>query len=302
MKIKTLTAVLAATLAVLFLVLAYVLVHIRNSGPLTGEQEFNLQLAIDLVGATFFGVLLVGSYIRQTIVAPVNELVRHTEQIAAANYTARTTLHTANELASLADGFNEMSAAIQRDIEAREKAEAELLAAKNKLEALAHLDGLTNIPNRRYFDERLETEWRRARRAQLPLGLLMIDIDFFKQYNDNNGHGAGDECLKQVAVALTGALLRPADLVARYGGEEFIALLPETDAQGLEEIAERLRQAIAALNLPHPHSKAASHVSISVGGATLTPCRDGDPTPLLGSADANLYRAKEAGRNRVCIA
>ncbi|MBS4097976.1 MAG: diguanylate cyclase [Sulfuricella sp.] len=301
MKIKSLTAVLAATLAAVFLLLAYVLLQIRLDGQLNASQSFFLQLAIDIVGATFFGILLVGSYIRQTIVAPVAELVKHTEQVAAGNYAARCDIRTHNELAALGNGFNDMSAAIEDDIKAREQAEQALLAAKNQLEALAHVDGLTNIPNRRFFDERLATEWRRARRAQLPLALLMIDIDFFKPYNDNNGHGAGDECLKKVAAALAQALVRPADLIARYGGEEFVALLPETHKEGLLQIAERLREAVAGLDLPHPHSRSASHVTISLGGATLVPPLEGEPATLLAAADAMLYRAKERGRNRVCV-
>ncbi len=301
MKIKSLTALLAAALAILFLVLAYVLLQVRQSGVLNTNQDFYLQLAIDFVGATFFSVLLVGSYIRQTIVAPVDALVKHTEQIATGNYTARTAISTHNELAALADGFNDMSAAIERDIQAREQAEKELLAAKNKLEALAHVDGLTNIPNRRFFDESLVNEWKRARRAQLPLAILMIDIDFFKQYNDHNGHGAGDECLKQVAAALTGALLRPADMIARYGGEEFVALLPETGEEGLSQTAERLRSAIVNLALPHPHSQVAEHVTISLGGAIMVPPLEGEPGTLLAAADAMLYNAKKQGRNRVCV-
>lgn len=302
MKIKSLTALLAVTLAILFLVLAYVLLQIRLTGQLNAEQDFYLQLAIDLAGATFFGVLLVGSYIRQTIVAPVEELVKHTVQIGAGNYTARTGIHTKNELSALADGFNDMSAAIERDIQAREQAEKELLAAKNKLEALAHVDGLTNIPNRRFFDERLATEWRRARRAQTPLAVLMIDIDFFKQYNDHNGHGAGDECLKQVAAVLAKALVRPADLIARYGGEEFVALLPETGLEGLEQTAERLRSAVTGLAIAHPHSQAAAHVTISLGGALMVPPPDdGESAALLAAADAMLYSAKKQGRNRVCV-
>lgn len=301
MKIKSLTALLAATLAALFLVLAYILLEIRILGQLSAEQDFYLQLAINFVGATFFGVLLIGSYIRQTIVAPVEALVKHTEQIAAGNYTARTTIHTRNELSALADGFNDMSAAIERDIQAREQAEQQLLAAKNQLEALAHVDGLTNIPNRRFFDEQLNNEWRRAQRAQLPLAILMIDIDFFKPYNDNNGHSAGDECLKQVASALAKALVRPADLIARYGGEEFVAMLPETGVEGLRQTAERLCSAVANLALPHPHSLAAPHVTISLGGASTLPTADTKPAALLATADAMLYQAKKLGRNQVCI-
>jgi diguanylate cyclase (GGDEF)-like protein len=168
------------------------------------------------------------------------------------------------------------------------------------LESQAMLDGLTDIPNRRRFDEALDNEWKRALRSGAPLSLIMADIDFFKLYNDNYGHGVGDECLKKVAAALADSIERPSDLMARYGGEEFVALLPETDAAGAKSIAERFRSHVEALQLPHQYSEASAYVTVSVGYACVIPGTETIQTELLRLADEKLYQAKEAGRNRVC--
>jgi diguanylate cyclase (GGDEF)-like protein len=168
------------------------------------------------------------------------------------------------------------------------------------LESLALIDALTNISNRRRFDEVLELEWKRALRTGTPISLVMMDIDYFKLYNDNYGHGMGDICLRQVAAALAAALTRPSDLLARYGGEEFVALLPDTDAEGARMIAERLRSSVEAMQLPHEHSDASSCVTISVGLASTIPKSEGASPELFKQADQMLYSAKETGRNKVC--
>ncbi len=300
MRIKTLTAVIAVSLSLAFLLLAYVLLQIRLDSQLNPHQSYLLQWAINIVGAAFFVILLIGSYIRRTIVAPVVQLVEHADQVAAGNYAARTDIQARNELAALAVGFNEMSAAIERDIAERKRVEADLLEAKNALEALAHLDGLTGLPNRRRFDDQMEKEWRRTQRAQQPLAVLMMDIDYFKGYNDHYGHGGGDECLKQVAAALAHMPARPGDLVARYGGEEFVAILPATELEGALQAAERLRGQVEKLALPHERSQAAAHVTVSIGCASMTPTLECTPNQLLEAADRMLYQAKTQGRNRVC--
>ena len=171
--------------------------------------------------------------------------------------------------------------------------------ANQKLERLSFLDGLTNIANRRRFDEFLQIEWRRAVREAAPLSVILADIDFFKAYNDTYGHEAGDEILKKVAGALAATVNRPADLVARYGGEEFIVALPGTDAAGALVLAERLRAAVEALAVAHSTSRAAAHVTISVGVATTIPERGAAPEALVAAADQALYEAKHDGRNRV---
>lgn len=171
------------------------------------------------------------------------------------------------------------------------------------LEALSLIDPLTHIPNRRSLDANLETEWKRAVREHQPLSLLMVDIDHFKHYNDNYGHGAGDDCLRRVAAALLEGIFRPGDSVARYGGEEFVILLPQTARQPAGQVAEQLRRGILNLNLPHAYSSVDSRVSISIGCATSGADTDiTSPTELLQKADEMLYQAKAAGRNRVAVA
>lgn len=167
------------------------------------------------------------------------------------------------------------------------------------LHSLAFIDSLTGIANRRNFDETLEAEWRRCLRANQPLALLMIDIDYFKHYNDHYGHQAGDECLRAVAAALRSRMARSHDLVARYGGEEFACILPSTPLEGAQTKAEELRQLICDLALPHAYSTTAPHVTISIGVAVTQPDATQQPEALLASADAQLYLTKLHGRN--CI-
>jgi diguanylate cyclase (GGDEF)-like protein len=169
--------------------------------------------------------------------------------------------------------------------------------------ALATLDGLTGLANRRHFDEKLQDEWAYARRDGTPLSLLMMDVDYFKRYNDQYGHQAGDECLASVARIIAGQALRPADLAARYGGEEFVLLLPGTDAAGCEQVGERIRQALHDLQLPHAMNPPAKCVTISLGGATGWPNAKerADQTSLVAAADSALYGAKSLGRNRLVM-
>ena len=168
------------------------------------------------------------------------------------------------------------------------------------LEKLAHSDPLTGIANRRQFGHTFAMEWKRAAREDKPLSVLMIDIDYFKAYNDHYGHGAGDDCLRQVAVALAKGVCRPGDLVARYGGEEFVVILPETDAVAARQLAGRLKNAVLQLKLPHQFSEVESVVSVSIGCATTELFTKMDsPKQLLARADQMLYRAKEMGRNQV---
>lgn len=167
-----------------------------------------------------------------------------------------------------------------------------------ELQRLSSLDGLTGIANRRQFDETLRREWQRAQRDSAPLSLILLDIDYFKLYNDSYGHQRGDECLKRVAHALASTISRPADLVARYGGEEFVAVLPGTDAKGAEKLAERFRRSVQALEIDHGASNAGEHVTISAGIATVIPEVDTSVDSFVESADRALYLAKEQGRNQ----
>ncbi len=177
------------------------------------------------------------------------------------------------------------------------------LAESNlRLQRLVSVDGLTGIPNRRFFDERLEEEWQRGSREQGWLTLVMIDVDHFKAYNDLHGHLAGDESLKEVAGALSAVLLRPSDVVARYGGEEFVLILPGTDPDGAIAIAEKMLKAIDTLGIPHETSPTSRYLTISLGVATTVPSQNVKSSILLAEADSALYEAKEAGRNRYVLA
>ncbi|MFH2005384.1 MAG: diguanylate cyclase [bacterium] len=170
------------------------------------------------------------------------------------------------------------------------------------LEQMATIDGLTEIPNRRRFDDQLVDEWKRGIRSRHPLSLILLDVDHFKLFNDHYGHSLGDHCLCRVAKALEGAIHRTSDLVARYGGEEFVAVLPNTDLAGARIVAESMRRSVEELAIPHAPSETADEVTVSAGGCTLIPPRDGaEPEDLIRAADRNLYAAKGAGRNRAIV-
>jgi diguanylate cyclase (GGDEF)-like protein len=171
--------------------------------------------------------------------------------------------------------------------------------AEERLRLLSSTDGLTNLANRRSFDESMEMEWRRARRFGYSLAVIMADIDNFKKYNDTYGHLEGDECLRMVGGALKRAVHRAGDLAARYGGEEFVLLMPMTVEREALKIADDLRQHIEALKIRHPHIAPYNVVTISMGVAALVPHADMFQNDLIDMADKALYRAKESGKNCV---
>ena len=187
-------------------------------------------------------------------------------------------------------------------VRARVKTHLTLKHQSDLLRKMVFIDGLTGVFNRRCFDEQLATEWRRATRNASSLGLLMLDIDHFKRYNDRYGHQQGDDTLRQVASAIKACLLRPGDLVARYGGEEFACIVPATDFEGALGVSERIEQTVRSLQIPHADSDTAAVVTLSIGLALGQPRRDADPAALLALADAQLYHAKHSGRGRVCAA
>jgi len=188
---------------------------------------------------------------------------------------------------------------------------AQLEQANRALRYLSNIDGLTHVANRRYFNEMLNVEWLRAQRlraAQEPsrrdvpaetMSLILLDIDYFKQYNDHYGHIAGDECLRRVAQVIKQCLKRGGDMVARFGGEEFVVLLPATSSQGALYLAEIIRAQVEALAIEHGYSTVASHVTVSLGVASMHEAPDQSATDLLRRADQALYRAKATGRNKV---
>lgn len=189
---------------------------------------------------------------------------------------------------------------IKKDTDSRLARERALTAANRRLLQLSVVDAVTGIANRRGFDQTLDRVWRSAARHRVDVALLMIDVDFFKPYNDQLGHLAGDQCLRNIAEALSQGLKRPDDFLARYGGEEFSVVLPRTDAAGAGVVAERLRSDIENLGIVHPASPVADHVTISQGVACMLPKRGAAPSILVAMADEALYEAKGSGRNRSC--
>lgn len=178
----------------------------------------------------------------------------------------------------------------------------QLQRANQELERLVNVDGLTQIPNRRHFDHRLRQEWMRMQRLDLPLSLILCDVDYFKRYNDYYGHLAGDDCLVQVAKILDQSVRRAADVVARYGGEEFGMILPYTNTEGAVAVAERIRMKILQQQIPHANSEIDRIVTVSLGICSMIPTSTRSPQSLIQLADDALYQAKQNGRNRYFVA
>ncbi len=218
------------------------------------------------------------------------------EQILA-NYSHELELQVSDRTAELA----QTNVQLQQEIHEREQVEQALQIANQELQHLAIVDGLTQIANRRCFDQRLQQEWQRLAREQQPLSLILFDVDYFKRYNDCYGHQAGDACLVQIAQVAKLGVNRPADLVARYGGEEFVVILPNTDRQGAITIAEHMRQAIRALKIPHEQSDVSEIVTVSLGIASTIPIPGNLPDTLIALTDQALYAAKQQGRDRYSV-
>ena len=189
-----------------------------------------------------------------------------------------------------------------RIVRARARTHLTLKRQSDLLRQWVYIDGLTGVRNRRYFDERLSEEWARSLRQKTALSLLLIDVDFFKRFNDRHGHASGDACLREVARALGEGMRRPSDLIARYGGEEFACLLPDTDAAGAESLARQLGERVRSCELPHGDSEVSPWVTVSIGACTkpeaLTESAAGSLSLLVEQADGCLYAAKSAGRDR----
>ena len=256
----------------------------RTSTELSETTESTILHTAIAFGLALVLVLALSAYLSLTqISSPISQLTRTMNRLTDRHYEDEI-IGTERK-----DEVGQMAKAMQLFRDTLQRAEV--------LEKLVTSDSLTGIPNRRAFDKTREQEWARGMRSGLPLSFCMIDIDFFKQFNDHYGHGLGDECLKQVAGALRGCVQRPGDFVARYGGEEFAAILPATDQAGAVQFGQRLHDALAALKYPHAFSSVADHVTISIGIATVVPRADLTPDMLLRSADEMLYAAKRAGRN-----
>jgi diguanylate cyclase (GGDEF)-like protein len=222
---------------------------------------------------------------------------KRTEAILA-NYTHELELEVAHRARELANTNQQL----QREIWERERTQESLDEAIRKLQKLINIDGLTQIANRRCFDERLRWEWQRAVAGHLSLSLILLDVDYFKRYNDLYGHQAGDECLIRVAQAAAQTVKRPDDLVARYGGEEFAILLPHTNCNGATRVAQRLQKAIQDLEIFHEGSEVSQTVTLSMGITHLPFKQESSINTFIHLADQALYEAKRLGRNQYIVA
>ncbi|MCR8631074.1 diguanylate cyclase [Paenibacillus radicis (ex Xue et al. 2023)] len=196
---------------------------------------------------------------------------------------------------------NKEVVAVSRDITTRKQAEHELLVSNEMLQKISTIDALTGVANRRGFDECFHKEWRHGLRFSSPLSIILLDIDYFKRYNDTYGHLEGDLCLKRVANSLKKSVKRPNDFIARYGGEEFVIVLPATDLQGANIVANQMRAHIESLQIPNIRSEPALCITISLGVATVVPSAEMNPSELFIRADKALYQAKHEGRNRAML-
>jgi diguanylate cyclase (GGDEF)-like protein len=259
------------------------------------------------------------------LVKPIIGLSRASRRIALGEFDNPVRSPRVQELSTLADSFNQMSQEIQQsrqqlqdyshsledkvrdrtqelqaEIERRSLAETSLQLANAELQRMAYFDGLTQIANRRRFDERLSEEWLRLKRDKLPLSLILCDVDYFKRYNDAYGHQAGDDCLRSIAQALSQSARRVSDLAARYGGEEFAMLLPNTSLEGAREVASEIQRQIRSLRLAHRESEVSAFVTMSLGVAMVMPSECMTSEGLLAQADGALYQAKGLGRDQIC--
>jgi diguanylate cyclase (GGDEF)-like protein len=197
-----------------------------------------------------------------------------------------------------ADGSVDSLVGFMFDITARKQAEDKILQLQQELEVLSYRDSLTGVANRRMFDTLYPVEWAKARATGEPLSLVVIDIDYFKQYNDHYGHVQGDECLRLVAQAMDAGASRTRDLCARLGGEEFVLVLPATDEAAAQRVSERVRQALFKAQIAHGASSVGQLLTVSQGVGTIIPSSTDTLTAFLDSVDRRLYRAKQAGRDR----
>ncbi|NEQ54652.1 MAG: GGDEF domain-containing protein [Leptolyngbya sp. SIO3F4] len=190
---------------------------------------------------------------------------------------------------------------LRKNLREQKTLKQSLKKENRKLYRLANIDRLTQIPNRRFFDQQLEDEWQQLQQAGQPLSVILLDVDYFKRFNDYYGHLAGDHCLQEIARVVNKSLRREADFVARYGGEEFAVVLPNTDEQGAVAIAQTIQQAIQTLAIPHAQSDISAIVSVSLGIASIVPLPESSWTALVDYADQALYEAKRQGRDRYIL-
>ena len=260
----------------------------------TAEGRWSLRVSIAFTVAVSLALLVVVGFMFERIVSrPLHRLTVSVAEIReSGDLSGRVPELSRNEIGLLAAEFNQMLDRLQRDDTRR-------ALLTEELRRLSERDGLTDLLNRRQFDSVLAAEWARNGRNGLPLSMAVLDVDFFKSYNDTHGHQAGDQVLIQIAGAMRSAIGRPGDVVARYGGEEFAVIMPATTLEGALKLAETIRRAVGDLHIPRGASESGGVVTASLGVATLVPEIGLPPETLFRQADHALYIAKGRGRNRV---
>ena len=305
--------------------LDWLIVVVLPEADFMGQIHRNTQMIIAVCCAALVLSLIVSTAMSHLITQPILNLLMISRYISQGDFSQQAHPSCIAEFSTLAQSFNHMSqevqqsrqqleeysrsleekvnertAKLQQEIRDRLSAEAALQSANQELQRLAYMDGLTQVANRRHFDECLVREWRRLERARLPLSLILCDVDYFKLFNDTYGHQVGDECLRRVAHVLQISVNRPGDLVARYGGEEFSIILPNTGIEGAMNVVDKIQQRIHRLKILHEQSQVSPYVTLSFGVATMTPIYEIDPEKMVAIADQALYQAKLNGRNQAC--
>ncbi|TCI02258.1 diguanylate cyclase [Corallincola luteus] len=247
------------------------------------KQKNYRSLAFLLILMTAISLSYAIFHIRRNIINPILELSRIANRIKDGNADERATVEREDEIGILARSFNEMN--------------DNLAGVISRLEEISYVDALTQLANRRVFDQTLDKEIRRHQRSEKPLTLMLIDVDFFKKLNDASGHQVGDSCLAEVADILANHFERAGDVVARYGGEEFAAILPDTDAHQSPNLISNVCKAIEDAKIPHPDSAISAYITASVGAISLIPDREITTESIIKGADNALYQAKASGRN-----
>lgn len=288
---------------------------------LAGSEADKLQtlkyICLGIITVSFLLSILLSFLLARWLGHPVRQLQIAAQKVRDRNYNIVINLKSKDELGRLADIFNAMVADIRSYSSTLEQQNQQLenyshileqrvqertLAlqeANKKLQVLATVDSLTQVANRRHFDECLRREWLKMKRAHSPISLILCDLDYFKYYNDTYGHQLGDECLRQIAQILHRSINHPTDLTARYGGEEFVILLPDTYLQEAKAVAEKVRTAVKDLGIEHQGSPIGNYVTLSLGVASTVPALGVDCTSLIELADKALYQAKGKGRDRI---
>ncbi|BAU11297.1 diguanylate cyclase/phosphodiesterase, putative [Leptolyngbya sp. NIES-3755] len=307
--------------------LDWLIVIVVPESDVMGRVNASTETTIWICAIALLIAILLNALISHWLVKPIIGLSEASQRITQGDFSSEVPQTQIQELSTLANSFTHMSEEIQhsrqqledysrsleqkvsdrtlaleQEIEHRRAAELALQSANQELQRLAYLDGLTQISNRRRFDEYLDLEWHTMKRERLPLSLILCDVDYFKQYNDVYGHQMGDDCLQKVATAIAKSVRRSSDLVARYGGEEFAILLPNTPPNGALEVATLIQKAIQSLQLPHSASQVCEIVTASFGISTVIPIEEMSPEELLVDCDRALYQAKMAGRDRIRMA